>query len=233
MIRRLARVATMGFATKGRTRALVPPDRLIGWLFAASIAAGAVVAEAAQYSTPDATPAPAASAPPASLPAASAPAGAPASAAAPAASEPPASASDPSSAPAARLDLDALAEQLRETKAIGFFTELSLKNQMDDLLAQFREYYEGGTNTTMPQLRRSYDLLLMKVLSLDGNRYRVYTRRSSVVENAFAARIASAFARGIDSTSESAPFSSRPCVDLRASGAGAARTYNGGSGTPS
>ncbi len=37
---------------------------------------------------------------------------------------------------------------------------------MDDLLAQFREYYEGRTNTTMPQLRRSYDLLLMKVLSL-------------------------------------------------------------------
>jgi len=64
------------------------------------------------------------------------------------------------------LDLAALKEQLKETKAIGVFTKITLKNQVDDLLQQFRDYYQGKAKVTMAQLRRSYDLLLMKVLSL-------------------------------------------------------------------
>ena len=64
------------------------------------------------------------------------------------------------------LDLDALEAQLRATKAIGLFTKISLKNQVDDLMKQFREHYEGKTRPTMTELRRSYDLLIMKVLSL-------------------------------------------------------------------
>lgn len=64
------------------------------------------------------------------------------------------------------LDLNALEEQLKETKAIGFFTKISLKSQVDDLLDQFREYYQGKAKLTMKDLRRSYDLLMMKVLSL-------------------------------------------------------------------
>jgi hypothetical protein len=64
------------------------------------------------------------------------------------------------------LDLNALKEQLKETKAIGVFTKISLKNQVDDLMKQFREYYQGKTKLSLKQLRQSYDLLLMKVLSL-------------------------------------------------------------------
>jgi hypothetical protein len=64
------------------------------------------------------------------------------------------------------LDLAALKEQLKETNAIGVFTKITLKNQVDDLLQQFRDYYQGKAKITMAQLRRSYDLLLMKVLSL-------------------------------------------------------------------
>ena len=64
------------------------------------------------------------------------------------------------------MDLDALKAQLRETKAIGVFTKISLKNKVDDLMKQFREYYQGRTTLSMKQLRQSYDLLLMKVLSL-------------------------------------------------------------------
>jgi len=78
---------------------------------------------------------------------------------------PPAAATPTPAAPAA-LDLNSLKEQLKETKAIGTFTKLSLKNQVDDLLQQFRDYYQGRAKVTMAQLRRSYDLLLMKVLSL-------------------------------------------------------------------
>jgi len=71
-------------------------------------------------------------------------------------------------APAAlpTLDLDALEARLRATKAIGVFTKISLKNQVDDLMKQFREHYGGKATRTMPELRRAYDLLIMKVLSL-------------------------------------------------------------------
>ena len=78
---------------------------------------------------------------------------------------PPATAASSPVAPPT-LDLAALKEQLKETKAIGVFTKITLKNQVDDLLQQFRDYYQGKAKITMAQLRRSYDLLLMKVLSL-------------------------------------------------------------------
>ena len=64
------------------------------------------------------------------------------------------------------LDLKALTQQLRETKAIGIFTKITLKNQVDDLLDGFREYYQGKAKLGMTDLRRSFDLLMMKVLSL-------------------------------------------------------------------
>jgi len=64
------------------------------------------------------------------------------------------------------LDLDALKTQLKQTKAIGVFTKLALKNQVDDLLDKFREHHAGKATPTIAELRRSYDLLMMKVLSL-------------------------------------------------------------------
>lgn len=64
------------------------------------------------------------------------------------------------------LDLDALEAQLKATKAIGVFTKISLKNQVDDLMKQFSDYYQGKGKLTLTELRRSYDLLMMKVLSL-------------------------------------------------------------------
>jgi hypothetical protein len=63
------------------------------------------------------------------------------------------------------LDLKSLETRLRETKAIGVFTKLSLKNKVDDLLSRFRAYHQGKGGK-LPELRQSYDLLMMKVLSL-------------------------------------------------------------------
>jgi hypothetical protein len=70
----------------------------------------------------------------------------------------------PSAAPA--LDLAALEQRLRDTHAIGVFTKLSLKNQVDDLLDQFRGFYKGQIKIPLAELRQRYDLLLLKVLSL-------------------------------------------------------------------
>jgi hypothetical protein len=69
------------------------------------------------------------------------------------------------------LDLTTLETRLKETKAIGVFTKITLKNQVDDLLDQFRAYYQGRTRTTLAELRQPYDRLLLKVLSLlqDGD----------------------------------------------------------------
>ena len=64
------------------------------------------------------------------------------------------------------LDLASLEQRLKDTKAIGVLTKISLKNQVDDLLSQFRAFYQGKLKITLAELRRSYDLLLLKVLSL-------------------------------------------------------------------
>ncbi len=64
------------------------------------------------------------------------------------------------------LDLTTLEKRLRETSAIGVFTKVALKNQVDDLLDRFRAHYQGRTKTTLAELRQEYDMLLLKVLSL-------------------------------------------------------------------
>jgi hypothetical protein len=77
------------------------------------------------------------------------------------------SAPAPGLAPAAApLDLTALKQRLRDTNAIGVFTKLALKNQVDDLLDRFRQYYRGQVKITLPELRQSYELLVQKVLVL-------------------------------------------------------------------
>lgn len=91
--------------------------------------------------------------------------------AAPAPSEPARAKKDVEPSPsrqaaAPALDLKSLETRLRETKAIGVFTKLSLKNKVDDLLSQFRAFHQGKSGSKLPELRQSYDLLMMKVLSL-------------------------------------------------------------------
>lgn len=101
-----------------------------------------------------------------------APAGAPTT---PAASLPPPAVQAPAARPtvpaAPALDLTSLQQRLRETHAIGVFTKLSLKNQVDDLLTQLKAFHRRQSQFTLADLRQRYDLLLLKVLSLlqDGD----------------------------------------------------------------
>ncbi|MGH8141458.1 MAG: hypothetical protein ACREU2_02900 [Steroidobacteraceae bacterium] len=62
--------------------------------------------------------------------------------------------------------MTSLEQRLRDTSAIGLFTKLSLKNQVDDLLAQFKAFHHGQSGTTLRALRQKYELLLLKVISL-------------------------------------------------------------------
>ena len=63
------------------------------------------------------------------------------------------------------LDVAALKTRLRDTNAIGVFTKLALKNQVDDLLKQFRAHYQSGQKTSVASLRQPYDMLVLKVLA--------------------------------------------------------------------
>jgi mannose-1-phosphate guanylyltransferase len=85
---------------------------------------------------------------------------------------PAAPATKPGTAPAvATLDLGQLEARLRDTHAIGVFTKLSLKNQVDDLLDEFRAFYRASNKNPTTELHRHYDVLLVKVLGLlrDGD----------------------------------------------------------------
>jgi len=95
----------------------------------------------------------------------------PGAAAAPAPSPSSAPAPAPAAASSPTLNLADLEQRLRETRAIGVFTKLSLKNQVDDLLNAFRTLYRGPDKHPPAELRQRYDMLLMKVLSLlqDGD----------------------------------------------------------------
>jgi hypothetical protein len=140
-------------ATSAPTAAAPPPPAL------------ATPASPAAASSPTPPPvAPAATAttkPPAKAPVAQSPAPAPTQANK---EVPPAATASAPATPS--LDLKSLEARLRETKAIGVLTKLTLKNQVDDLLDQFRMYYQGKLKTTLTELRKSYDLLVLKVLAL-------------------------------------------------------------------
>lgn len=95
-------------------------------------------------------------APPSEPPASPVPAPAPEP---PSAEEPPA---EPAPPP---LELEELERRLKQTRAIGAFTKLALKGDVDDLLAALRAHHERGVGS-LPSLRERFDVLVMKVLSL-------------------------------------------------------------------
>jgi hypothetical protein len=78
-------------------------------------------------------------------------------------------------APADRVaetyDINALVARLRDTSAIGFFTKLALKNQIDDLMEGFRRFHANEDGIPLEQLRDQFNLLFMKVITLlqDGD----------------------------------------------------------------
>ena len=64
------------------------------------------------------------------------------------------------------LDFSSLVTRLRKTKAINLRTKVAVKNESDDLLDQARAYHTHTGETTLDDLRRSYDSLFRKLHSL-------------------------------------------------------------------
>jgi hypothetical protein len=68
------------------------------------------------------------------------------------------------------LDLTSLEKRLKGTSAINVLDKIAFRNQVDDLLGQFRAFYQGTLNTTLVELRRPYDLLILELLALLGDK---------------------------------------------------------------
>src|SRR5262245_52879510 len=106
---------------------------------------------------PPAPQAPAPKPPGRETPPASAPEQAPA-----AAPTPPAPAATPAQP---SLSIEELGQRLKETSAIGTFSKLSLKNDLDDLVDGLRAYHERKEGD-LEDLHQRYEALVLKLMTL-------------------------------------------------------------------
>jgi len=69
------------------------------------------------------------------------------------------------------LDIESLKQRLSDTHAIGVFSKLALRNQMDDLIVRFRVHHARDQKADIALLRPPYNMLVLKVLALvqDGD----------------------------------------------------------------
>lgn len=61
------------------------------------------------------------------------------------------------------VDLQILAEGLKQTRAVGFFEKIKLKSAIDDLVGRFEAYHQGSQKFTIVELQQQYDVLLMRI----------------------------------------------------------------------
>jgi hypothetical protein len=66
---------------------------------------------------------------------------------------------------AAALSLEELGERIKQTRTIGVFTKLALKNDIDDLLAALAAHHERGQGA-LAGLESRYEALVLKLLTL-------------------------------------------------------------------
>jgi len=76
------------------------------------------------------------------------------------------------------FDLDDLVGRISSSKSLGFFTKISLKNDIDNLLAELRDHHDKFDNTSgndssdstqhesLQQLRERYDVMVHKLVVL-------------------------------------------------------------------
>lgn len=61
------------------------------------------------------------------------------------------------------VDLEILADMLARTTAVSLFTKLSLKKDINKVLARMEDYHAGRGKFSLEQLEEQYNLLLMKI----------------------------------------------------------------------
>jgi len=69
-------------------------------------------------------------------------------------------------APGDDFDLDSVISKVTSSKALGFFTKLSLKRDIDRFLENVKKYHDGTGDLTLNELRERYDALVHNLISL-------------------------------------------------------------------
>lgn len=61
------------------------------------------------------------------------------------------------------VDLQLLAEGLRNSGAVSVLEKLRLRSAIDDLIGRMKAYHDGARSFNLAQLQQQYDLLLMRI----------------------------------------------------------------------
>jgi len=61
------------------------------------------------------------------------------------------------------VDLDMLADGLKNSSAVGLVEKLRLKSAIDDLIGRFKAFHRNDKQFTLAQLQEQYDLLMMRI----------------------------------------------------------------------
>ena len=77
----------------------------------------------------------------------------------------PESESEPQPLPPTALSIDELGERIKTSDAIGVFTKLALKNDVDALVDDLRSFHENG-NGRLAAMRERYEALMLKLIAL-------------------------------------------------------------------
>ena len=63
------------------------------------------------------------------------------------------------------VDLQILADGLKQSDAVGLFEKIRLKSAIDDLLKRMQKFHSGDEKFSAAQLQEQYDVLLMRIAS--------------------------------------------------------------------
>jgi hypothetical protein len=61
------------------------------------------------------------------------------------------------------VDLDMLADGLKDSSAVGMFEKLRLKSAIDELIGRLKAFHRGDKQFTLAELQEQYDLLMMRI----------------------------------------------------------------------
>jgi hypothetical protein len=61
------------------------------------------------------------------------------------------------------VDLDRLAEGLKNSSAVSLFEKVRLKSAIDDLIGRLKAFHRNNKQFTLAELQEQYDLLMMRI----------------------------------------------------------------------
>ncbi len=64
------------------------------------------------------------------------------------------------------IDLDDLVKRISDSKAMGMFTKLTLKREIDALKRDLKAFHDGGSKSALEKLHERYDVLVHKLMTL-------------------------------------------------------------------